>query len=295
MKYKDFYTKLKKDGKITAAEFDKVIETAPDADFPDEAIPHFENAFITRDRAIADPDINAKLRAELLDPADVHIKKMLEFDLKDYLDHTTVNEIKGEKSTYKKLEKLGPIIGEAIKKQKNSSGGDEDTKKKLKTLEETRDELVQRIEKMNSTFEQEKNNFKSEYDKKIHDYQLNGELEKLSGSFKFAKQFSDDNIRKDLTKVKLDKLRSEHALQLVEKDGQYSVNVLGQDGKPKFNGNSPVTINQLLEESLKPYLKVNNADDDDQSQSRSQDTQRFQVDNQQQNTTYRQGARTTVQ
>lgn len=293
MKYKDFLTKLKENGKINQAEFLSAIESAPDAEFPDKAFEAFENSFLTLERATTHPEVNSKLRAELLDPVDVNIRKLLEHDLKDYFDHAKANELKGEKSTYKKMEMLGPALLDVVKKVKQAPTTDEDTKKKLKTLEETRDELMQKIEQMNSEFSSKEKTIKSEFEKQIHDYKLGGELEKLANSFTFAKQFSDDTIRKDLTKVKLDKLRSENALNLVEKDGQFSINVLDKDGKPKFNGNSAVTINQLLESELKPFLKVNNTDDTDPGTSRSQETQRFKVENQ--NPTFRQGARTTVQ
>lgn len=293
MKSKDFFKKLKSDGKINQTEYDAFIEVVPEFEVPDKAVEAFESSFLTLDRAKVHPDINAQLRAELLDPVDVNIKKLLEHDLKDYFDHTKVNELKGEKSTYKKMEMLGPALLDVIKKVKVAPAADEDTKKKLKEKEDAIQDLMGKIETINSEYQSKEKTIKSDFEKQIHDYKLNGELEKLSNTFKFAKQFQDDAIRKDLTKVKLDKLRSENSLSLVEKDGQYSIQVMDKEGKPKFNGNSAVTINQLLEDSLKPFLKANNVDDDEGGKGNYQESQRSKVENQ--NPNFRQGARTTVQ
>jgi hypothetical protein len=289
MKYKDFLTKLKENGKINQAEFLAAIESAPDAEFPDKAFEAFENSFLTLDRATSHPEVNTKLRAELLDPVDRDIHKLLEFDLKEYFDHTKINELKGEKSTYKKLSALGPALSEVIKKVKAAPATDEETKKKLVASEATVQELLAKIEGINSEYSNKEKTIQSEFEKKLHDYKLDGELEKMANSFKFADKYSEEELR-DLTKIKLDKIKGEHSLSLVETDGQRAINVLDKDGKPKFNGNSAVTINNLLEESLKPYLKVNNVDD---KRKDSQETHRFKVDDN--NPTRRQGSRTTVQ
>lgn len=289
MKYKDFLTKLKENGKINQAEFLAAIESAPDAEFPDKAFEAFENSFLTLDRATSHPEVNTKLRAELLDPVDRDIHKLLEFDLKDYFDHTKINELKGEKSTYKKLSALGPALADVIKKVKAAPATDEETKKKLAASEATIQELLGKIESINSEYSTKEKNIQSEFEKKLHDYKLDGELQKMANSFKFADKYSEEELR-DLTKIQLDKIKGEHSLSLVETDGHRAINVLDKDGKPKFNGNSAVTINNLLEESLKRYLKVNNVDD---KRKDGQETHRFKVDDN--NPTRRQGSRTTVQ
>jgi hypothetical protein len=126
MKSKDFFKKLKSDGKINQAEYDSFIESVPEFDIPDKAVEAFETSFMTAERAITHPDVNAKLRAELLDPVDRDIAKMLDFDLKDYLDHGKISELKNEKSTYKKVGSLGPAFADAIKKLKSAPPADEE-------------------------------------------------------------------------------------------------------------------------------------------------------------------------
>lgn len=291
MKYKDFLTKLKENGNITQAEFLAAIESAPDAEFPDKAFEAFESVFMTLDRAAAHPEVNKKLRAELMDPADRDIHKILDFDLKEYFDHSKVSEIKGEKSTYKKLEMLGPALLDVVKKAKTTTVTDDETKKKLTEKEATIQELLGKIETINTEYATKERTLQSEFDKKIHDYKLEGELEKMSNSFTLAEAY--EKTRPAITKVILADLKSKHSLSLGEKDGQSVVQVLEKDGKPKFNGNTPVTVNQLLEEAWTPFVKKNNSDDGG-GKGGPRETQRFKVD-ENNNQTRRQGSRTTVQ
>lgn len=296
MKLKEFLSKLKKDGKITAADFDSVIETAPEFDFPDKAIEAFETSFLTIDRAASDKQVHAKLRRDFLDPVDANMKEILTFI--DGIDHFKASEIDKLQSTYEKQKAIHAAIPELFEKIKKTPVTDEDTKKKLKTVEESNQELLARIEKMNNEFSNKEKTIQTEYQKKISDFQLNIELEKLANSIKFGKAYSDETIRKDITKAKLDKLRATNSLQLVDKDGQTFIQVTDKEGKPLFkeNSNTAVTINQLLEEEFKPYIKRNNAgdgeDDDGDEGSQGQDTNRFRVpDGKPQ---IRQGVRTTV-
>lgn len=290
MKIKDFLTKLKTDGKITQAEFLAAIESAPDWDFPDKAIEAFEDSFLTPDRAITDKRVNSKIRREVLDPADKELNELIDYHLKDFIHQDKREAFKKEESTYNKLKSLQGILGESFKRVQVPSS-DEEIKKKIKTVEETNQELLQRIEKMNTDYATKEKTIQGEYQKKISDFQLNLELEKLANSFKFGKAYSDDTVRKDITKVKLDGLRAKHAFQLVDKDGQTSIQVTDKEGKPLFNGNSAVTINQLLEDEFKPYIKASNVDDD-KDEPEPRDTKRFNVQDGKQ--TIRQGRRTTV-
>jgi len=296
MKIKDFLAKLKADGKISNAEFDKAIESAPDWDFSDKAIEAFETSFLTPDRAAVDKSVHTKLKREILDPVDAELKPIIAFI--DTLDKFKSSEIDKMTSTYDKIKAIQKTLPDLIEKLKKAPE-DEDVKKKLKSYEESNQELLQRIEKMNKEYSEKEKFFETEADKKINGFRLNLELEKLANSFKFGKAYSDDTVRKDITKVKLDGLRSKHNLQLVDKDGQAIIQVTDKDGKPLFkeNSNTAVTINQLLEDEFKPYIKANNVGDDDDSDdsgagSQSQDTKRFKVNDDKSKA--RMGARTTV-
>lgn len=292
MKSKDFLTKLKTDGKINSPEFNTLVESIPEFEIPDKAVEAFEDSYLTPDRAVTDKRVNSKIRREILDPADKELNELVDYHLKDYIHQDKRDAFKKEESTYNKLKSLSGLLGESFKRVQVPST-DEEIKKKMKTVEETNQELLSRIEKMNNEYATKEKAIQSDYQKKISDFQLNLELEKLANSFKFGKAFADDAVRKDITKVKLDGLRAKHALQLVDKDGLTLIQVNDKEGKPLFNGNSAVTINNLLEEEFKPYIKASNAGDDNEGEPDPQATKRFKVSDQ--NPKIRQGVRTTVQ
>lgn len=299
MKTKDFYLKLKKDGKINNPKFDAFIESiSADTEMDDEVIQAFESAFFTLDRAATHKDVHSKLKREILDPIDNELKPITAFI--DSIDRFKASEIDKIPSTYEKLKAIQGAIPELYEKVKKTPGTDDDLKKKLKTFEETNQDLLSRIEKMNNQFTEKEKYWEKEANEKIHAFQLRSELQNLANKYTFGKAFSDKTIREDITKVKLDGLLSRFPnMRLVDKDGKPEVVINDKEGKPLFkeNSNTAITINQLLEDEFKPYIKVSNGDDDDTDtggDTQNRDTNRFKV-NDANNTTRRQGARTTVQ
>lgn len=295
MKFKDFLTKLKTDGKITEAEFDTAIESAPDWEFPDKAVQAFESSFLTIDRAATDKAVHSKLKREFLDPLDNDFKKILA--VIDSVDKFKSSEIDRMQSTYDKSAAITSYLPELLNKVKATPATDEATKKELDKSKELIQELMGKIETINNETSQKEQHWKKEAEEKIKNFRIESELEKLANSIRFGKAYEAPEVRSALTKSKLGELKQVNRLDLAEKDGQITIMVLDQDGKPRFNGNSAVTINQLLEEAFKPFIKANNAgDDDDDSDDPSQSgggpqVKKFSVNDQ---TIRRQGARTTV-
>lgn len=296
MIFKDFLTKLKKDGKITEAEFDTAIESAPEWEFPDKAVQAFEASFLTIDRAATDKSVHSKLKREFLDPLDNDFKKIL--TVIDGVDKFKSSEIDKLSSTYEKSAAITAYLPDLLNKIKATPATDEETKKELKKAKDTVQELMGKIETINNETLTKEKHWQKEAEQKINSFRLDIELEKRANSFKFGKAFEDESIRKDITKAKLDKIRSSFPLSLVENDGQTDIQVLDKEGKPRFyeGSNTPVTINKLLEDEFKPYIKASNVgDDDDDSDgddSQSQETKRFKVSDTKNQP--RQGARTTV-
>lgn len=301
MIFKDFLAKLKKDGKINEAEFDAAIESAPEWDFPDKAIQAFESAFLTIDRAATDKQVHAKLKREFLDPFDNDFKKIL--TVIDQFDKFKSSEIDKLQSTYEKSAAITSFLPDLLEKVKATPATDEQTRQELEKSKATIQELMDKIEKLNADTTAKERHWEKAAEEKIKNYRIETELEKLANSFKFGKAYETPEVRSALTRSKLGEIKQIHKLDLVEKDGQTTIMVLDQDGKPRFNGNTAVTIKDLLEESFKPFIKANNAgddgDDDDEhnhnpSSSTPQGSGRvksYQVDDQGQR---RQGARTTV-
>jgi hypothetical protein len=69
-KSKDFLSLLKTQGKINNPKFDELIEKVPDFEIDQEAVTAFENSFMTPERAASHPDVNRKIRFEVLRPID---------------------------------------------------------------------------------------------------------------------------------------------------------------------------------------------------------------------------------
>lgn len=267
-KSKEFFSLLKEQGRINNPKFDELIEKLPDFEIDADAQRAFEESFMTIDRAASHPDVNRKIRNEILKPVDRDMEKIIQA-IGQY-DKTTADRLESltrdinaqghrPPDTYKRLEFLSGSLGELLSKVKSApAGGDEEIKKKLQQKEQA---LSEALEKLTNSEKEHQNFVKSkekEYEDRLHDFKLSSELEKLSGTFTFAEAY--EKTRNVLTDSILSNLKKSHSLKLGTKDGQTVINVFDENGAPRYNGNSPVTINQLLEEGYKPFLKQSNGE-----------------------------------
>lgn len=251
-KQKDFFSKLKEQGKINNAEYDEFLKTLPDAEIPDAVVKIFEDNFLTLDRAAVNKDIHGRIKREVLDPVDNEMNDLFE-QLKEYIDPSVANVFNTEQNTYNKVKTFKKIIPEAIKKVKGAPNTDEETKKKLTEYEKTIQDFTDKFSKAEKDYNAQLKRVNEENESKLHDYKLNSELEKLSNKYTLAEAFEE--TRPHINEVTLSKIRHSNNLRLGEKDGRPVILVLDDDGKPKFNGNSPVVVDQLLDEGYKPFLK----------------------------------------
>jgi hypothetical protein len=279
MKLKDYFKRLKDTGKITEAEFDAFLESIPEHEMPDALLPVIESKFMTLDRAASHPEVNKKLRAELLDPVDEVVRKVFDKSLKELVGPEHAHIINSEKNTYKKLEALENLITTAVTKAKSSTTTDEDTKKELNNLKELKSELLKKLEDAQNGFVAKENELKSNYEKQLKDYQLGGELEKMSNSYILADAFEPK--RSAITKVILAELKSKHKFSLGEKDGQTEIQVTDENGKPIFpnNGNVQLTAKSLLDEAFKDYVKQSDGSQGQQRQNQDTQPKKFDVSN----------------
>jgi hypothetical protein len=282
MKFKEYFLKLKEQGKIKNEEYDKFIETVPEGEMPDTIFPILENTFLTLDRAAADASVKGRLKSELLDPIDNDLKSIMKNFPAD-----KIIEIEREQSTYKKMQLIKEMLPDVIAKSAKAPN-DEEAKKKLEAANHAMHELTEKFTKLNTEREQEKKTLQSDYDNKIKSFQLDTHLQSLVNSYTFADSYKE--TRNTLTKAMLGEIKQKHKLDLVEKEGELDIRILGEDGTPRFEGNTPVTISSLLDSTFKPFLKVNNAEGE---QTKRQETQQYKV--QDQNPSIRRGANTSVQ
>lgn len=264
MKAKDFLQQLVRQGNITDAEATKFIESFPEIEIPDLFVKAHDNSFMTLERAAAHKDIHGRIKREVLDPVDNDVLEFYEV-IKEYAgDANLENLVKSESNTYNKLKALKKVLPEAIKKAKGSPTTDEDTKKKLTEYEKTIQEQVEKFSQAEKDYNKRLSDFEKQSEVKFNEYKLSTELEKLTNKYTLAEAF--EKTRPAINKVTLAELRGANHLKLGEKDGQSVILVLDEDGKPKFNGNSPVTIDSLLDKAYEPFIK--------KSESQSQATTR---------------------
>lgn len=265
-KLKDWFSLLKNQG-INNPKFDEFLAKVPDGEIPDEAVQAFEDVFYTLDRASTNPAVNRKIRQEVLKPIDRDFEKIIAAI--SAVDKETGTKLQSllrdgaDKSpdTYKRVEFLSGSLTDIFNKIKVApAGGDEELKKQI-------DEKVKFIEGLTEKFSTAEKEYKTslskkdqEYEEKLHDIQLDTELERLAGTYTLAEAF--EKTRPAINKVVLSELKGSNKLRLGMKDGQKTVSVLDDKGEPRFNGNSPVVITNLLEEKYKPFLKQSSADPD---------------------------------
>jgi hypothetical protein len=265
-KLKEFFSLLKEQGKINNPKFDEAIEKSPDFEIDPEAVKSFEDVFMTPVRAASHPDVIRTVRYQALMPINRDFEKIInsiaEYD-KDTANvlQSLVRDVGGVKEgdTYRRMETLSTSLGEVLKKIKAApAGGDEDLKKELDKKEQMIKDFTDKFTNAEKTYKEHLSQKEKEFQHQLHEYKLDGELEKLAGTFTLAEAY--EKTRKDISEVILTSLKKSNALKLDQKDGQTVIQVLDEQGAPKFNGNTPVTINSLLEEKYKPFLKQSNAD-----------------------------------
>jgi len=264
MKLKDFLTKMKTDGKINLPEFEEYLKTAPDAEIPYVVTRAIEENFMTLDRAAAHKDIHGRIKREVLDPVDNEMNDIVD-QLKDYID--SADTLKADPNTYNKIKNLKKSLPDIIKKAKGSPVTDDETKKKLvdyeKTIQEFGDKFTQAQKEYNAKLKETDTGWET----KFHDYKLHSELEKLSNKYTLAEAFEE--TRPAITEVNLTKIKQSNRLKLGEKDGRPVIFVNDEHDKPKYNGNTPVTVDSLLDEAYKPFLKKSESDTQTQVNTRT--------------------------
>lgn len=289
MKFKDYFTKLKEQGKITNEEFDKFLETVPEGEIPDALYAILQDKFMTVDRAVTHKEVHGRIMRENLDPIDNDLKKMLTFI--DGIDKFAASNIDKSPSTYSKLAAITETLPKLFEKVKTTPGDNEDAKKQIEESKKVINELTEKIKEINSGYEVEKKKLTEQYENREKSMKIDWALENKTRNYTLAE--SHEPLRDSITRIILSDLKSENALALGEKPGEIIVQeIVNGAPRPKFNGNDPVTIDSLLEAKFEPYIKKSNADDDARKQTQEPRVKSYQVDT---NKQVRRGNSTTVQ
>jgi hypothetical protein len=261
MKSKDYFSKLKTQGKITLEEFDKFVEAVPDFELPDSIVSSIEQNFLTRDRAVADKDIYRKVYAEALNGVDSKIKSFY-----PSLTDKDRAAIDAEINTFEKLEKLDAAWKRQIETLKTTSPDsatvNEEYKKNIKELTEKLETVKNEKDKVLADQEKTIKEITAKTEKELKNFKIKTDLTGRLAQIELAKEFTEhpkvktntfNTILGEILKNELD----------YDQEGQIVVQEIHNGvPKPKFfpGTNDQVTIDKLLETETSPYLKRNNAD-----------------------------------
>jgi len=262
MKSKDFFNKLKETGKIDAEDFVKMIDVIPEFEIPDNAFKAFEDKFMTVERASAHPEVTAKLRSQHLMPLDSDIDKIVSFIEKidkylgiDISKHTKVTSSGDKiKDTYKQMAAITDVLPKLFEKAKVPSD-DAEMKKQIEEYKKSNHELMEKFKTVDHDWNEKLKLESKGFEEKLSAFKRDTYLEKLSSNYTFADAY--EKTRDVLQKSILGDLKAKHNLAYAENNGETSIEVVEvKDGvpRPKFNGNTPVTIQALLDEAYKQTL-----------------------------------------
>lgn len=282
-KSKEFFSLLKEQGRINNPKFDEFIEKLPEFDISPEAQKAFEDSFMTVDRAASHPLVTSQVRALAFKPINRDFEKVISIlgnidkSAADKLEALTRDPGRPESGpdTYKRMELLSSSLEELFNKVKASPNGDEELKKELKKLKDLNHDLTEKFSLAEKDYGTKVKTIETDFTNQLENYKLDSELEKLAGKFTLAEAYEKN--RRETNDIILTGIKKSNVLKLGSKDGQPLVEVFDDKGGPRFNGNSPVTISQLLEEKFKPFLKQSNGNENSQQQSSQSKQQTFTV------------------
>jgi len=249
MKAKAWLEKINNQGKIKNDDFTKTLETIPDTlELPDVWVNMFDQEFLTRERALADNKVYDTIRGEVLDGVKLNIKEYL-----PYLDAKDQDEISKEPKAFNQLKMLKEAFGRSIEKIKTENPSNDE---KVKELTKINKQYVEKITAQENDFKNKEKEIQQKFEAEKHGMKLDWTLDKKLSEFTFADEYKE--VRPHLTKGVIDKIKAENVLVL-DDSGQIQIHEKGESGvtKQKFNGNEAVTLDKLLEEPLKPFLKKN--------------------------------------
>lgn len=252
MKGKDFFLKLKEQGKIENPDYDGFIEKLPDFDVPDTGFKAFEESFLTIDKAKADSRVYQHYKAQVLDGVDQWINEGVK-------NQMWASSILDERDTFKRLKMVKEDINSSIERLKLKPGGDPEKEKTITNQAATIEELSKKVSSVNEENLALKERYDKELKEKIEavnmDYALNSSLDGYTFADEHTKTPEDKRAIKEfiLHKVKT----GDHLLKL--NDGQILVRDKNNPTSPKFDGNSEIVFKNMLDKLVEPHLKKNNA------------------------------------
>jgi len=249
MKIKDFFKSLAEKANIKNADLDTVLaaSTLNDIDIPDSFNAEVNNAYLTRDRALNDPNIVAELQKKsnksAYDTFDQKIKDFLPF----VNDKELVDKINAEPQSFQKWDLLkaglkGTLdtIQETAKGKVNADANKilEEKTKEIKTLTDTYEARL-----------------KSEADK-LNEVFVNSSIKTKALAYNFADAYKP--LKENIADLVVANIKKGYKVALDEKGNVKLFQQVGDSLVEAFEGNEKLTIDKLLEKETKQFVAVSN-------------------------------------
>lgn len=223
-----------------------------DTDVPDDVATSLKSNLLTLESAKNNPDIKKHFTAQALNTIDTGIYEYA--DEYGKLNDDQITEIKGEKSSYKKMRMMLDALRNA-QQPAAATGVDEETKSKLSSRKEEIEKLQREISEVKAQHEQSLSQVKSEAQNNILNYAIDMEL----SSKEYAQSELDKSTNILIARQIIDKQLNEMGAKVVN-DGNNSLRLVRTDDSDMefMRENKKITFGSLADSILaeKKLLKA---------------------------------------
>jgi hypothetical protein len=116
------------------------------------------------------------------------------------------------------------------------------------------------IKKIKTDADTEKTKLQQQFEERERTMRVDGGLQSKFNDFTFADEFSKPEDKRAIIELITTKVKAGNSLAMDEQGQIIVQEVVNGVPKQKYNGNDPVTIDSLLAEHSKTFLKKNNGD-----------------------------------
>jgi hypothetical protein len=233
-----------------------------DIEVPDDVAAKFNTKFLTRERALSDEQILAKVnkdsRGRVFDSVDLKLKKFI-----SKLSQEDQDAINNEPNTLLKLELLDKAIDNVAKTQ--------DTAKISEAARKREEELHKQIEGLTKTISEKDVNLQ----RQVKEVKLDYALRNKAFGIELAPEFATDKHKNFLADSTIADLKKKYLLEFDESDQSIIHLRKNVDGviADVFEGNTKVTLDDVLKKEYEPYTKKSTAGDTNKTQQQQQKAQ----------------------
>lgn len=257
MKLNDFLRKVLEPTGLASTDMEMVLSASAlkEIEVPDTVEPKFSSFYMTKDRALNDPDINKEINKKLWATyADKSEEKIL--PIFDSLPEDVKAEMKAiPKDEPNRFYKYIEILNKGVGKLKDSTST-EDVKKVSEKFRQTEAELRKQITEQEEALKRKDAEAQKKVDEVFLDYGLRS---KISG-MEFGEAYAREDLKNLLIDSTIKSLKNDFVLE-IDKGNPSKISLRkNQDGAlvDVYEGNKLVTLDEKLAAHLDPYLKKSN-------------------------------------